>query len=94
MSFEAKLVLQGPDDRLYPLAQPVREGAWGLLVLAGRADQEQAEVWAGEVLLGVLAGQALTGDHGGARHRPVRRLVLQGFPGLLAFAVQLGMRPG
>ena len=32
-----------------------------LLVLAGRADQGQAQVVAGEELLGVLAGQALVG---------------------------------
>src|SRR5215470_9569601 len=54
VSFQAKLVLQGPDDRLNTLAQPVREGPGCLLVLAGRADQDQAEVWAGEERLGAL----------------------------------------
>src|SRR5947209_19351669 len=58
VSFQAKLVLQGPDDRLDTLAQPVRERPGLPLVLAGRADQDQAEVWAGEELLGVLAGQS------------------------------------
>ena len=35
MAFEAELVLQRPDDRLDPLAQPVREGAGSRLVLIG-----------------------------------------------------------
>ncbi len=66
VAFEAELVLQGPDDRLDPLPQPVRKGPGGLLVLAGRADQRQAKVRAGEERLGVLVGQALVGDDGGA----------------------------
>jgi hypothetical protein len=55
--FQAKLVLQGPDDRLDALAQPVGEGSGWLLVLAGRPDQRQSQV--GEELLGFLAGQPL-----------------------------------
>ena len=35
VAFEAELVLQGPDDRLDPLPQPVREVAGSLLVLIG-----------------------------------------------------------
>src|SRR6516164_878101 len=66
VAFEAELVLQRPDDRLDPLAQPVREGTRGGLVLAGRADQGQAQLRAGEELFGVLPGQALVGDDGGA----------------------------
>ena len=77
VTLEAELVLQRPDDGLDALAQPVRERARGRLVLAGRADQGQAEVRAGEERLGLLAGQALVGDHGGARCRAVGRLVLQ-----------------
>ena len=42
VAFEAELVLQGPDDRLDALPQPVREGPEGFLVLAGRADQVQS----------------------------------------------------
>ena len=61
VAFEAQLVLQRPDDRLNPLAQPVRELP-GPFVFAGRADQGQAQVRAGEERLGVLAGQALIGD--------------------------------
>ena len=67
VAFEAELVLQGPDDRLHPLPQPVREEPGGLLVLMGRADQRQAQVRAGEERFGVLAGQALIGDDGRAR---------------------------
>ena len=81
--------IQRPDDGLDPLAEPVREGARGVLVFAGRADQEQAEVWAGEEFLGALAGQAFVGDHGGARCRAVGRLVFEHLPGLLAFPEQL-----
>ena len=58
MAFEAELVLQGPDDGLDALPQPIREGP-GLLALAGRADEGQVQVRAGEERLGVLAGQAL-----------------------------------
>src|SRR5258707_12313913 len=61
VAFEAELVLQRPDDRLDSLPQPVREGPGSLLVLAGRADQRQAQVRAREERLGVLAGQALAG---------------------------------
>ena len=42
VAFEAELVLQGPDDGLDPLAEPVRERAGLLLVLAGGADERQA----------------------------------------------------
>src|SRR6266849_2734551 len=59
VAFEPQLVLQRPDDRLDALPQPVREGP-GLFVFAGRADQRQAQVRAGEELLGLLPGQALT----------------------------------
>ena len=58
VAFEAELVLQREDDRLDPLAQPVREVTRFLLVLAGRADQGQAQVRAGEEGLDLLAGQA------------------------------------
>jgi hypothetical protein len=52
-------------DRLNLLAQPVREAPGGLFVCAGRADQHQAQVPAGEEPLGLLPGQALIDDHGG-----------------------------
>ena len=74
MAFEAELVLQRPDDRLDPLPQPVGS-TWGLLVFSGRADQRQPEVRAGEERFDVLAGQALVGDHGGARAGAVGGLV-------------------
>ena len=60
VAFEAELVLQGPDDGLDPLPQPVRERSGLLLVLAGRADQGQAEVLAGEELLGFLPDRPLS----------------------------------
>ena len=56
VALEAELVFQRPDDRLDPVPQPVREGPGFLLVLAGRPDQGQAQVRAGEERLGVLAG--------------------------------------
>jgi hypothetical protein len=64
--FQAELAFEGPDDPLDALAQPVREGPGGLLVLAGRADQGQAQVVAGQEVLEVTAGEALAGDGGGA----------------------------
>jgi hypothetical protein len=88
VAFEAELVLQCPDDRLDALAEPVRERARLLLVLAGRADQGQAQVRAGEELLGSLPGQALARDDRGAGRRPVRRLALQRLPRLVPLAVQ------
>jgi hypothetical protein len=94
VAFEAELALRGPDDRLDPLAQPAREVPRRGLVLAGRADQGQAQVRAGEERLGALAGQALAGDDGGARCRPVRRLALQRLPGLLALAEEPGVGQG
>ena len=45
--FQAKLVLQRPDDRLDALPQPVREIP-GVFVFAGRADQGQLQAGAGE----------------------------------------------
>src|ERR1022692_2698321 len=63
--FQAELVLQGPDDRLDALAQPVREVPGVLLVLAGRADQGQAQLRAGQEILEVVPGEALVRhDHG------------------------------
>jgi hypothetical protein len=94
VAFEAELALRGPDDRLDPLAQPAREVPRRGLVLADRADQGQAQVRAGEERLGALAGQALAGDDGGARCRPVRRLALQRLPGLLALAEEPGVGQG
>src|SRR5229473_6952661 len=88
VSFQAKLVLQGPNDRLDALAQPVRKRPGLLFVLAGRADQGQAEVRAGEELFGLLTGQALVSDDGGAGRRAIRGLVPEHLPGLLAFPVQ------
>jgi hypothetical protein len=92
VAFEAELVLQGPDDGLDALAEPVRERARLVLVLAGGADQGQSQAVAGEELLGVLAGQALVGDDGGAGLGAVRGLAFQGLPGLVPLAVQLGVR--
>src|SRR6266511_1449776 len=77
VAFQPELVLQRPDDRLHPLAQPVGEGPGGLLVLAGRAEQGQAQVGAGEERLGVLAGQALVGDDGGAGGGAVGGLIFE-----------------
>jgi hypothetical protein len=91
VAFEAKLVLQRPDDCLDALPQPVRERPGRFLVLAGRADQDQGEVVAGDELLEVLPGQAFVRDEGGAGRRPVRGLAFQGLACLLAFAVQLGI---
>src|SRR6266581_9590853 len=56
VAFQAELVLECPDDRLDALPQPVREAPGSLLVLAGRADQRQAQVRAGEERFGVAAG--------------------------------------
>ena len=67
VSFQAKLVLQGPDDRLGALPQPVRKRPGLFFVLAGRADQGQAEARAGEELLGLLTGQALVRDDSSER---------------------------
>jgi hypothetical protein len=67
VAFEAELVFQRPDDRLDALPQPVREVPGGLLILAGRADEGQLQVVAGEELFGFLSGQALVRDDGGAR---------------------------
>ena len=61
VAFEAELVLQGPDDRLDALPQPVREGPGRPLVFAGGADQGEVQLRGGEELRGVLAGQALIG---------------------------------
>ena len=91
VAFEAELVFQRPDDRLNPLPQPVRELAGLFLVLAGRADQDQAEVRAGEGLPGVRTGQALVGDDGGAGRWAVRRLVFPHLPGGLLLTEQLGV---
>ncbi|HEX9357679.1 MAG TPA: hypothetical protein VF933_28165, partial [Streptosporangiaceae bacterium] len=77
--------VQRPDDRLDALPQPVREVP-GAFVFAGRADQVQVQAGAGEELLRALAGQALIGDDGSARPRPVRRFAFQHRAGLLAFA--------
>jgi hypothetical protein len=44
-----------------------------------------------KTLLAVFAGQALVGDHGGARSGPVGRLAGYDLAGLLAFAEQLGV---
>jgi len=76
VAFEAELVFQRPDDRLHALPQPVREVPGFLLVLAGRADQGQAQVVAGEEGLGLLSGQALVGDDGGAAAGAAERAVL------------------
>jgi hypothetical protein len=92
VAFEAELAFQGPDDGLDALAEPVRERALLLLVLAGGADQGQSQAAAGEELLGALSGQALVGDDGGAGRGAVRRLAFQGLPGLVPLAVQLGVR--
>jgi len=67
VAFEAELVLEGPDDRLNALPQPVREVPGLLFVLAGRADDSQLQAVAGEEFFGLLPGQAFIGDNGGAR---------------------------
>src|SRR5215217_2564312 len=89
VSLQAKLVLQGPDDRLHALAQPVGKDLWVVFVGACRADHAQAQL--GEERLGVLAGQALVGDDRRTSGWPVGRLVGQQLPGLLALAPQLGV---
>src|SRR5260370_17671509 len=48
VSFQAKLVLQGPNDRLDALAQPVRKRPGLLFVLAGRPDHAPAPVPPGD----------------------------------------------
>jgi hypothetical protein len=60
VAFEAELVLQGPDDRLDALPQPVREGPGRWLVFAGGADQGEVQLWGGEELCGVLAAMPLS----------------------------------
>jgi hypothetical protein len=90
VSFEAELVLQGPDDGLDALPQPVREVTRLFLVFARWADQGKAQAVAGEEGLGVFPGQALVGDDRGARGWPVRRLACQYLPRLLAFPEELG----
>ena len=92
MAFEAELVLRGPDDGLDALAEPVRERARLLLVLAGGTDQGQSRAVAGEELLGALSGQALAGDDGGAGRGAVRGLAFQGLPGLVPLAAAWGSR--
>jgi hypothetical protein len=87
--FQAELVLQGPDDRLDPLAQPVGKGAGLGLVAAGRADQSKLKV--GEERLGVRTSQALVGHHGAAGCWTVGRLGIQQLLDGLAFAHQLGV---
>lgn len=91
MAFEAGLALQRPDDCLGPLPQPVREVPGGLLVPAGRADQDQAQVRAGEELLEVFPRKALVRHNRGARPGPVRGLVFQHLLGILALAGRLGV---
>jgi hypothetical protein len=86
--FQAELVLQRPDDRLHPLAQPVGEDPRVVFVPAGWA--HQGKLKAGEEPLGSLASQALVGDHGRTCGGPVGRLVDQQLPDGLAFAHQLG----
>jgi hypothetical protein len=94
VAFEAGLAFQGPDDGLDALAEPVRERALLLLVLAGGADQGQSQAVAGEELFGALSGQALVRDDGGAGRGAVRRLAFKGLAGLVPLAVQLGVRAG
>jgi hypothetical protein len=94
VAFETELVLQRPDDRLDPLPQPVWEVPGFLLVLAGRADQGQAQVRAGEESFGVLTGQTLVCDGRSAGCGPVGGLAVQHLPGLLALAEQLGVGQG
>jgi hypothetical protein len=53
----------------------------GCRVLAGRPDQRQPQVRAGEERLSILAGQALVGDDGGAWWREADGLALQHLPG-------------
>jgi hypothetical protein len=89
MPFEAELVLQRPDDRLNALPRAVGKRAGLALVLAARADQGKLQVGSGEEVPGLLPGQALVRDDGGAGHRAVSRLVGERLPGLLAFPVQL-----
>ena len=91
VAFEAELVLQRPDDRLDPLPQPSSGSTGGPSRLRGLLDQGQAQVVAGEEGLGLLSGQALVGDDGGAGRRAVSGLVLEHLPGLLAFAEELGI---
>ncbi len=82
MASEAEPVLQGPDDCLDPLQQPVREGPGDLLAPAGRPDQYQAQVRAGEEVFGLFAGQAPAGDDGGAGRRAVGGLIPERLPGI------------
>src|ERR1039458_3723989 len=82
------LALQRPDDRLGTLPQPVREVTRLLLVFAGRADQVQVQP--GEVVFGVLSGQALAGDDGGAGPRAAGWLGVRHLPGLVPLAGQPG----
>lgn len=91
VAFQAELVLQRPDDCLHALAQPIREAPRLLLVLAGRADQGQAQLVTGEEILGLLARQALVGDDGGAGGWPLRGLEPKYLPGFLPLAVELGV---
>jgi hypothetical protein len=63
VAFETKLVLERPDDCLDALAQPVWEVPGLLLIFAGRADQGELQVVAGEEFLGFFSGQALVRDH-------------------------------
>ena len=64
VAFEAELVLQGPDDGLDALAEPVRERARLLLVLAGGTDQGQSQA----VALGQQPREQVPGQaRGGAQ---------------------------
>jgi hypothetical protein len=61
-------------------------------VLAGGADQGQAQAIAGEEFLGVLTGQALAGADDAAGGGPVRGLAFQRAAGLVPPPVQLRVR--
>jgi hypothetical protein len=58
VTVQAKLVLEGPDDRLHPLAQPGREATWVGLVGTGGAQQDQ--LLAGQGGLDLVAGKPLS----------------------------------
>src|SRR5260370_1139668 len=72
----AEMALERPDDRSDPLAEPGREGRGCLVVLAGRADEGQAEVRARQEVFEVLPGKALVRHDRGAGCGAVRGLAL------------------
>ena len=85
MAFQSKLVLEGVDDRLDPLAHPTQRPEPARLVAAVRADQPGTQP--SDVAFELGTGQALVGqDDGAHRQRLPAGGVIQQHLGDLALA--------